>query len=131
MMVLQVTQLTSNLEALCRRYSDTRTLLMNIQNLRNESQINLLFSVCSFLLSGAPQFGGHHAAMRGMMHQPHINQQYSGFDDKAVRRGFIKKVYGILMCQLLLTAAIICVFMFVPEVKGCVTSIFLFRLQVK
>lgn len=29
-----------------------------------------------------------------------------GFDDTAVRQGFIRKVYGILMCQLLVTGAI-------------------------
>jgi len=40
-----------------------------------------------------------------------------GFDDKAVRRGFIRKVYGILMCQLTLTAVLIGVIMFVQPVK--------------
>jgi len=36
-----------------------------------------------------------------------------GFGEKAVRRGFIKKVYSILMLQLTLTGAIIAAFMFV------------------
>lgn len=36
-----------------------------------------------------------------------------GFGEKAVRRGFIKKVYSILMLQLVLTGAIIAAFMFV------------------
>jgi len=40
-----------------------------------------------------------------------------GFSDQAVRRGFIRKVYGILMCQLVVTAAIIATFMFVHPVK--------------
>jgi len=40
-----------------------------------------------------------------------------GFDDKAIRRGFIRKVYGILCCQLVVTAAIIALFMFVADVK--------------
>ena len=41
-----------------------------------------------------------------------------GFEDKAVRRGFIKRVYSILMVQLVITAAIISVFLFVDSVKG-------------
>jgi len=40
-----------------------------------------------------------------------------GFDDKAIRRGFIRKVYGILMCQLLITGGVIALFMFVEGVK--------------
>ena len=61
--------------------------------------------------------GGHHAAMRGMMQGQLQQHEIQGFEDKAVRRGFIRKVYGILMCQLLLTAAIMAVFMFVSPVK--------------
>jgi len=41
----------------------------------------------------------------------------AGFDDTAVRRGFIRKVYGILMCQLLVTGAIIAAFLFVHDLK--------------
>lgn len=41
----------------------------------------------------------------------------SGFSDKAIRRGFIRKVYGILMCQLVLTGSIIAVFMKVDPVR--------------
>lgn len=43
-----------------------------------------------------------------------------GFDDKAVRRGFIKRVYSILMVQLVITASIISLFVFVDSVKGFV-----------
>ena len=46
----------------------------------------------------------------------------SSFDDKAVRRGFIRRVYSILMFQLGVTAAIIAVFMFVAPVKGFVRA---------
>ena len=70
-------------------------------------------------------FGGypdHGAAMRGFMHGQMgagagAAPQMAGFSEKSVRRAFIRKVYGILMCQLTLTAAIIAVFMFVTEVK--------------
>ena len=34
-----------------------------------------------------------------------------------VRRAFIRKVYGILSCQLLLTCAIISVFTFIPSAR--------------
>merc|ERR1712012_1162298 len=37
----------------------------------------------------------------------------NSFGGKAVRRGFIRKVYAILMCQLTLTGVIIATFMFV------------------
>ena len=40
-----------------------------------------------------------------------------GFGDKAIRRGFIRKVYGILMCQLVLTGALISCLMFIEPVK--------------
>lgn len=42
---------------------------------------------------------------------------YTGFDDTAVRHGFIKKVYGILLVQLLVTIGIMCIFMYIPGVK--------------
>lgn len=45
-----------------------------------------------------------------------------GFDDKAVRRGFIKRVYSILMVQLVITASIISLFVFVDSVKGYVRT---------
>jgi len=45
------------------------------------------------------------------------DQGLSGFSDKAIRRGFIRKVYGILLCQLVLTGAIIAVFMKVDPVR--------------
>lgn len=40
-----------------------------------------------------------------------------GFGDKAIRRGFIRKVYGILMCQLLITGGIIATLMFYQPVR--------------
>merc|ERR1712066_78925 len=42
----------------------------------------------------------------------------NSFGDKAVRRGFIRKVYAILMCQLTLTGVIIASFMFVGNCSG-------------
>lgn len=42
---------------------------------------------------------------------------FSGFDDKAIRHGFIRKVYGILLVQILVTIAIMAIFMYVPGVK--------------
>jgi len=44
-------------------------------------------------------------------------QNMQGFGEKAVRRAFIRKVYSILMCQLVLTGAVIGTFMFVESVK--------------
>ena len=77
---------------------------------------------------GQPQpFGGQpdpHAAMKSFIQSEQISfrgqqpdAELQGFSEKSVRRAFIRKVYGILMCQLLLTAAIMAVFMFVAEVK--------------
>lgn len=43
-----------------------------------------------------------------------------GFGEKAVRRNFIRKVYSILMVQLVLTGAVISTFMFVESVKSYV-----------
>ncbi|XP_049275676.1 protein lifeguard 1-like [Rhipicephalus sanguineus] len=39
------------------------------------------------------------------------------FSDKYIRMGFIRKVYAILSVQLLITAAIIAAFIFVPELN--------------
>ena len=41
----------------------------------------------------------------------------NNFSDKAVRTGFIQKVYAILMCQLLVTAGIVSAIMFIQPVK--------------
>ena len=41
----------------------------------------------------------------------------SGFDEKSVRLGFIRKVYSILMCQLLVTGGIMALFMYVHTIK--------------
>lgn len=43
--------------------------------------------------------------------------EFSGFSDKEIRHGFIKKVYGILMCQLAVTLAIMSIFMYVEAAK--------------
>lgn len=42
----------------------------------------------------------------------------SSFSDKSIRRLFIRKVYGILLSQLLLTTLIIGIIVFIPAVKG-------------
>ncbi|KAL5009899.1 hypothetical protein ScPMuIL_012204 [Solemya velum] len=39
------------------------------------------------------------------------------FSEKTIRLGFIRKVYGILLCQLLVTMAIMAIFIYVDEVK--------------
>ena len=44
-------------------------------------------------------------------------QELSGFDEKSVRLGFIRKVYSILMCQLLVTGAVMALFMYVKPIK--------------
>ena len=41
----------------------------------------------------------------------------NSFSDKAVRTAFIQKVYAILMCQLIVTGAIMSAIMFVPTIK--------------
>jgi len=46
-----------------------------------------------------------------------VTGEMQGFGDKAIRRGFIRKVYGILMCQLIVTAGIIATIMFVEPVQ--------------
>jgi len=50
------------------------------------------------------------------------NSDIGGFGEKAVRRGFIRKVYSILMSQLVLTGAVIATFMFVDPVKAYVQT---------
>lgn len=42
---------------------------------------------------------------------------FNAFSDKAVRMGFIRKVYGLLMVQLLITMGMISVFTFVHSVR--------------
>lgn len=46
----------------------------------------------------------------------------SAFDDKTVRRGFIRKVYSILTLQLLFTFSVVCVFTFSSVVKEAVQT---------
>ncbi|KAF6728067.1 Protein lifeguard 1 [Oryzias melastigma] len=44
------------------------------------------------------------------------------FEDKAVRRGFVRKVFGLLTLQLLFTFSVVCVFTFSPVVKKAVQT---------
>ncbi|XP_044076705.1 protein lifeguard 1 isoform X2 [Siniperca chuatsi] len=46
----------------------------------------------------------------------------SSFDDKTVRRGFVKKVFSILTLQLLFTFSVVCVFTFSSVVKEAVQA---------
>ncbi|XP_059097466.1 protein lifeguard 3-like isoform X2 [Tigriopus californicus] len=46
-----------------------------------------------------------------------IGESLSAFSDKAVRRGFIRKVYGILSVQLLITCGLISIFVFVKPLR--------------
>ncbi|XP_041805522.1 protein lifeguard 1 [Chelmon rostratus] len=46
----------------------------------------------------------------------------SSFDDKAVRRGFVRKVFSILTLQLLFTFSVVCVFTFSSVVKDAVQT---------
>ncbi|CAK9303756.1 unnamed protein product [Gordionus sp. m RMFG-2023] len=39
------------------------------------------------------------------------------FSDKTIRRGFIRKVYALLLAQLIVTCIFITIFLYVPEVK--------------
>ncbi|XP_046605061.1 protein lifeguard 1-like [Neodiprion virginianus] len=43
------------------------------------------------------------------------------FSEKSVRRGFIRKVYGILMLQLLITVGLICLFLYYCPLKELVS----------
>lgn len=58
--------------------------------------------------------GGYDSDAEGL---PNQAGEFGGFGEKAVRRNFIRKVYGILMCQLLLTGAIISVFTFYEPLR--------------
>ena len=59
--------------------------------------------------------GSHSEAPK---YEPQQGQQgFAGFDDKSVRLGFIRKVYSILMCQLLVTGAVMALFMYVPQIN--------------
>ncbi|XP_013786930.1 protein lifeguard 1-like [Limulus polyphemus] len=46
----------------------------------------------------------------------------NAFSEKVIRMGFIRKVYGILMVQLAITAGFICLFLYVPEVQKFTAS---------
>ncbi|KAM9719846.1 protein lifeguard 1 [Menidia menidia] len=46
----------------------------------------------------------------------------SSFDDKSVRRGFVRKVFGLLTLQLLFTFSVVCVFTFSSVVKQAVQT---------
>lgn len=57
--------------------------------------------------------GGYDSDAEGLPTQSNLG----GFSEKAIRRSFIRKVYGILFSQLLLTGAIISFFMFYSPAK--------------
>ncbi|XP_060077292.1 protein lifeguard 1-like [Ylistrum balloti] len=40
------------------------------------------------------------------------------FSEKTIRMGFIRKVYGILLCQILVTILFICLFLYAPAVQN-------------
>ncbi|XP_046330662.2 protein lifeguard 2-like [Haliotis rufescens] len=46
----------------------------------------------------------------------------TGFSDKAIRRSFIRKVYLILMSQLLITVGFICLFIYVNPIRNWVQT---------
>ena len=46
-----------------------------------------------------------------------VPDQFQAFEDQAIRRAFIRKVYSIISVQLFVTGAIISVFIFVNPVK--------------
>lgn len=53
-----------------------------------------------------------------------MHDDVKGFDfnDQSIRRGFIRKVYSILMCQLLLTLSIIALFLYHKPTQRYVQS---------
>ncbi|ELU01642.1 hypothetical protein CAPTEDRAFT_198891 [Capitella teleta] len=44
-------------------------------------------------------------------------EPFTLFTEKSIRLGFIRKVFGLLFVQLLVTAGIVCIFLFVDDVK--------------
>ncbi|XP_062612712.1 protein lifeguard 1-like [Saccostrea cucullata] len=46
-----------------------------------------------------------------------VGDQFSAFSEKNVRLGFIRKVYGILLCQLVVTMLVMVMFMYIEPVK--------------
>ena len=65
---------------------------------------------------GAKADGGWYTAGGAGKQEPEDNMAAS-FSDKAVRTAFIRKVYAILMLQLVITGCIMAVIMFVEPVK--------------
>ena len=65
------------------------------------------------------QFGGYDSDAEGGggNHQSAAEGFEGAFGDKAVRRGFIRKVYGILSIQLAVTVAFICMFLYIEPIK--------------
>ncbi|XP_034947488.1 protein lifeguard 1 isoform X2 [Chelonus insularis] len=60
----------------------------------------------------------------GYVEDPMRDDEAKGFDfsEKTIRQGFIRKVYSILMCQLLITLGIICAFVYSPGAKQLTRS---------
>ncbi|XP_061189156.1 protein lifeguard 2-like [Saccostrea echinata] len=46
-----------------------------------------------------------------------LEHQFSAFSEKNVRLGFTRKVYGILLCQMVVTILVMVIFMYVEPVK--------------
>ncbi|XP_061178301.1 protein lifeguard 1-like [Saccostrea echinata] len=46
-----------------------------------------------------------------------VGDQFSAFSEKNVRLGFIRKVYGILLCQIVVTLLVMVMFMYIEPVK--------------
>jgi len=61
--------------------------------------------------------GGYDSDVEGGGGGAFNNGGYSGFSDKAIRRAFIRKVYGVLTAQLLLTFGIIMFFNHAPGMR--------------
>ncbi|KAL0124622.1 hypothetical protein PUN28_006461 [Cardiocondyla obscurior] len=71
-----------------------------------------------------PEFGGvpptTHSGMYGSGYaEDPMQDEIKGFEfnDKTIRNGFIRKVYSILMCQLIITFGMISIFVYVESTK--------------
>merc|ERR1712008_32752 len=69
-----------------------------------------------WIFKSAGLFGGYDSDAEGLPGQGTLG----GFGEKAIRRNFVKKVYGILFCQLLLTFAIVLPFAFHQPLRSYV-----------
>ncbi|XP_041371843.1 protein lifeguard 1-like [Gigantopelta aegis] len=60
-------------------------------------------------------YGGNADVESGSM--PSNFDQFNSFTEESIRKGFIRKVYAILCCQVLVTMAIMSMFIYIDEVK--------------